>query len=680
MTGENGEESGGGVIDGGVSAPGQGPAERPTGPYALFNSAMAMLDRGQHDRARRMLNDCAAAGDREWSPRAAAMLGEMLWADGDADGAKRALSTAIGHRHPEWTPPAALTMGVVLTAQGDDEGALTYYRSVLDSGHPRHVPVAAFNMGLVLAGRGDVDGAAAAYRQAVGSRHSDMAPRAAVNLGVLLSRTGRTADALEAFRFAADSGHPEQAALAVRNIAAMQASPAARPPAPRPGGQEWPPRTAPADALDPRTGPQQRPEVPEWAREASEPPQTGPIPRFAAPAHPTGPQDRPQPPASARPDRASYDTGSQPRYETGPQPRYDTGPQSQPRYDTGPQPRPRYDTGPQPRYDTGPQPRYDTGPQPQPRYETGPQSRPPDRPTFDTGGQPRHETGPQPRYDTGPQPRPSHQTSYDTGPHPRDTGPRPRPDAAPRVDWVQSPAGPSPDRPADPAARARVEKVQLRGEQLLTRLLNPADAAGVEAQHDVCVWLIELADVQVTAGDYNDALENLSSAHELAHGLVMEVPDDGGYLRNEAQSATRAGDLCRRLHRPDEALAWYGRAHQASLKLSEAERDNSDGPAFVGLICLRAAQAEKELGRSGETVAALREAVAWLTAGIEREPGRSDVADQLGVALWRLAVEVPGARPDAPGQVLATLQEVESAGELSADGAEALAWARSQRY
>lgn len=181
-----------------------------------------MAQQGDFESARGALLVCMSLGDPEWSPRAAAMLGEMLWERGDADAAEPVLRVAVDFGHEEWSAAAGVTLGVVLAHRGDID-AEQAYRAVIATGHVDHGPNAWFNLGALHQERGDFDDAVAAYRVALASGHADIAPKAAVNLGfVLFTELDDSAGAEEAFTAAVASGDPVQAELAAANLAAMR--------------------------------------------------------------------------------------------------------------------------------------------------------------------------------------------------------------------------------------------------------------------------------------------------------------------------------------------------------------------------------------------------------------------------------------------------------------------------
>jgi tetratricopeptide (TPR) repeat protein len=185
---------------------------------------LALAQQGDVESARGAFLTCMALGDPEWSPRSAAMLGEILWGHGNAEAAEPILRRAVESSHPEWSAAAGVTLGVVLAHRGDHAGAERAYQAVIAAGHRPHAALAWFNLGTLHQHRRDWGAAVAAYRQAMATEDVEVGPKAAVNLGfVLFSEVGDAAGAEEAFATAIASRHPEQAPLAARNLEALRA-------------------------------------------------------------------------------------------------------------------------------------------------------------------------------------------------------------------------------------------------------------------------------------------------------------------------------------------------------------------------------------------------------------------------------------------------------------------------
>jgi Flp pilus assembly protein TadD len=199
---------------------------------ATFARASALVA-GDFEAARGAFLSCVALDDPEWSPRAAVVLGDLLWDRGDADAAEPLLHTAVASGHPEWAAHAGIVLGVVLAARGDSDGAIASYRTVIAAGNVELVPHAWFNLGTTYQGRGDAEAAVDAFRHAMASGHPDFGPSAAVNLGFVLFNDLHDAEGAEAtFSAVIASGHPEQAPLAARNLASMRQLLSLRDPAP----------------------------------------------------------------------------------------------------------------------------------------------------------------------------------------------------------------------------------------------------------------------------------------------------------------------------------------------------------------------------------------------------------------------------------------------------------------
>ena len=58
---------------------------RPEDAQSAFILGTHLAGQGDFEAARGALLSCLSAGDPEWSPRAAEMLGEMLWDRGDPE-------------------------------------------------------------------------------------------------------------------------------------------------------------------------------------------------------------------------------------------------------------------------------------------------------------------------------------------------------------------------------------------------------------------------------------------------------------------------------------------------------------------------------------------------------------------------------------------------------------------
>lgn len=210
--------------EGDAGADGQGHAERavPGSAQSAFIVGLALSKQADFEAARGALLTCALAGDPEWSPRGAGLLGEMLWDRGDPAGAAEMLRMAVDAGHPEWSASAGLTLGVVLASRGDKSGAEQAYRAVLATGHADHAPNAWFNLGTLHQQNGDAAQAVAAFREAVASGHREIAPKAGVNLGfVLFNNLRDRVGAESAFQAVIASGHRQQAALAAQNLEAI---------------------------------------------------------------------------------------------------------------------------------------------------------------------------------------------------------------------------------------------------------------------------------------------------------------------------------------------------------------------------------------------------------------------------------------------------------------------------
>ncbi len=73
-------------------------------------------------------------------------LGTLLLDQGDLEGAKAILQRAIDSGHAEVAPSAAVGLGLLLRDQGDVEGAKAAFQRAVNSGHPDWAPRAVFNL------------------------------------------------------------------------------------------------------------------------------------------------------------------------------------------------------------------------------------------------------------------------------------------------------------------------------------------------------------------------------------------------------------------------------------------------------------------------------------------------------------------------------------------------------
>jgi len=161
--------------------------------------------------------------------RGAAVMG----ADDPRESARGAYLNAMAAGDPEWSPRAAVALGTMLSAQaaaatGSDkaasllDGARRAYREAAASGHREHRPVALFNLGAMAHDDGDHAEAVRLYREAAQGEHPEIRAKALVNTGYeCMVHLGDLDGAAEAFRAAAATGHAEQAELARQNLAAL---------------------------------------------------------------------------------------------------------------------------------------------------------------------------------------------------------------------------------------------------------------------------------------------------------------------------------------------------------------------------------------------------------------------------------------------------------------------------
>ena len=188
----------------------------------MFRMGLFHLQAGDLESAREALISCLNADDPEWSPRAAAMLGNELWEHGDPQGAEPVLRRAIEYAHPDWSADARLVLGVIHASRGDVPAARQEYEKVIAAAHPQYTAHAWFNLGTLYQQNGPIQDAVAAFRAAVATNHPEFAPKAALNLGfVLFTQLADHAGARTAFRTVLTYSDAEQATLARTNLMAM---------------------------------------------------------------------------------------------------------------------------------------------------------------------------------------------------------------------------------------------------------------------------------------------------------------------------------------------------------------------------------------------------------------------------------------------------------------------------
>ncbi|GID30290.1 tetratricopeptide repeat protein [Paractinoplanes brasiliensis] len=168
------------------------------------------------------LRSAIAAGDAEWSPRAAYMLGMALFGRDDLAGARSSFTVAQRSGHPEWSVGGLIGQAHLAAREHRPHDAATLFRQVIEAGQDRFTGSAWYNLGTIHQQEQLFAEAVQAYRQAMASGDLVFAPKAANNLGfVLANHLDDPAGARQAFRTAVASGDLQQVQLAEQNLRAM---------------------------------------------------------------------------------------------------------------------------------------------------------------------------------------------------------------------------------------------------------------------------------------------------------------------------------------------------------------------------------------------------------------------------------------------------------------------------
>ncbi|RAY16760.1 hypothetical protein DPM19_00890 [Actinomadura craniellae] len=162
------------------------------------------------------------AGDPEWSPRAAYVLGMALFDRGEMAGARIYFDRARQAGHPEWSVGGLIGQAHLAARERRRSEAARLFGQVIDAGRERFLGSAWYNLGAIHQQERSFTEAAKAYRRAVATGDVEFMPKAATNLGfVLANHLGDPAGARQAFEAAIASNDPEQARLAAHNLRAM---------------------------------------------------------------------------------------------------------------------------------------------------------------------------------------------------------------------------------------------------------------------------------------------------------------------------------------------------------------------------------------------------------------------------------------------------------------------------
>jgi tetratricopeptide (TPR) repeat protein len=247
---------------------------------------------------------------------------------------------------------------------------------------------------------------------------------------------------------------------------------------------------------------------------------------------------------------------------------------------------------------------------------------------------------------------------------------------------------------AESARRAhlvRAEALRAEGDAVRARLAAAGDGPeGDGARRDTMLWAVRLATELADGGEPGDAVGLFRVAHELARALLVRDADDPVALRTATRAAEGTTEALLDGGAAAESLGWARTTAEFAARLGAADPTSADGP-------LTASQAARHLGMAARTAATrgrrpdaaagerehelLRAAVAAAAEAHRREPDRRRTVLELAVASWELGTteERLGRRSDAAAHAARTvdlLAPLEAAGDLPANCAPALAWAR----
>ncbi len=178
---------------------------------ALWGSALLMG--GDQDAAVEVLNRAMASGHRRFGAMAAVDLAMILVNRGEHDRASRLLRQA---RDGDLAGTmAAVNLGVMLARHlGDLDAGITALRTAARDQVPLIAAGGLFNLATLVEENGDRAGAEQAYRDAADLRQPMFSGKAAINLALLLSRRLDAEGERAAYRLAAEVGDPDDQAQA----------------------------------------------------------------------------------------------------------------------------------------------------------------------------------------------------------------------------------------------------------------------------------------------------------------------------------------------------------------------------------------------------------------------------------------------------------------------------------
>ncbi|MFE0045290.1 tetratricopeptide repeat protein [Streptomyces albireticuli] len=183
-------------------------------PLAQVNLSALLLDRGELDRARTLLESALASGNPLVLPLAQDGLGRLLAQQGEFDLARPLVEAAAASPFVFAAQNAQITAGWMLWVQGDKEQGRAALEQVAGHSDLAQSLRARHQLALLLATDGDRAGAAAELLRVAGSGHESWALLARVDLGAVWTADGDHERAVRVLTEVAGSGHPEQSARA----------------------------------------------------------------------------------------------------------------------------------------------------------------------------------------------------------------------------------------------------------------------------------------------------------------------------------------------------------------------------------------------------------------------------------------------------------------------------------
>ncbi|TDD68006.1 tetratricopeptide repeat protein [Jiangella aurantiaca] len=105
-------------------------------PMALVDRADGLAEEGREDEARALFERAIASGLPAAVSESKALLGVMLFADGDVDGGRALIDEGVAAASPPDNGRALILLGRVLNEIGDEDGAVEALRAGAASGQP----------------------------------------------------------------------------------------------------------------------------------------------------------------------------------------------------------------------------------------------------------------------------------------------------------------------------------------------------------------------------------------------------------------------------------------------------------------------------------------------------------------------------------------------------------------